>query len=1044
MNKKPTNVRKTSVAPGEEVPAAHGHEAEDEQARQKEKEVAKALPKKAAKKAAVKAASAEAQQPAPAKKAASKKAAVTTGDDAAVPVKKPARQKAAAAPAATPDPAAKKAARKSTAKKAAVTPVAEETTPAPPATQPAASVKPAVAAKPRRLVFQVRFSTSPGDNLYLLGDHELLGNNHMENAVPLHYFNEDFWYGIVEFDETQQAQPIQYNYFVRYADGTLSADWGRDKRIDFNEYTQEDILLIDSWNHAGFYENAFMTEPFVNVLLKKEPVIYTAAPENTTHLFRVKAPLLQAGEIVCLTGSAAELRSWDWESPILLNPVNGHFEVALDLSAAAFPFTYKYGVFNTETQQLVKIETGDNRYLFDELSETKLTIVNDGFAVLDNSSWRGAGVAIPVFSLRTRNGLGIGEFNDLKPFSDWARQAGLKVIQILPVNDSTATYGWMDSYPYASISAFALNPVYLHLQQLLPEDHPLQAEMAEHQQNLNDLADVDYPRVAEIKRSLIARIYPLLKDETFASADYQAFFEENRHWLVAYATFSYLRDQNGTPDFNQWPEYRKFVDSEVLALSTPGSPVYDAIALHYFTQYQLHRQLRDVFEYVHTNQVIIKGDLPIGIYRYGSDAWQQPELYHMDEQAGAPPDSFTVSGQNWAFPTYDWQRMKEDGYRWWKRRFRQMSYYFDAFRIDHILGFFRIWSIPVDAVEGIMGRFVPAIPVHVSEFQQNGIYFDHRRYTMPFITHDIIEEVFGDLTVQVKEQFLEFEGEDTYSLKPAFHTQKLVDAYFEKQEATDQNNRIRKGLFNLISNVIVFTDKDRPDHYHFRFNMDHTASFRYFDPHTQGSIRRLYINYFFERQDEFWRQQAMQKLPALKRTTNMLVCGEDLGLVPGCVPDVMNRLGILSLEIQRMPKDHTRQFFHPNDAPYLSVVTPSTHDMSTIRGWWEEDRTKTQQFYNEVMGEWGNAPYFCEPWVVKKVIEQHVYSPAMWSIFQLQDLFGMTSELRTANPVTERINVPADPRNKWCYRMKVSVEDLMNETGFNTELLTLLQKSGRA
>ena len=210
------------------------------------------------------------------------------------------------------------------------------------------------------------------------------------------------------------------------------------------------------------------------------------------------------------------------------------------------------------------------------------------------------------------------------------------------------------------------------------------------------------------------------------------------------------------------------------------------------------------------------------------------------------------------------------------------------------------------------------------------------------------------------------------------------------------------------------------------------------------NLQELYVDYYFKRQDNFWLKEAMKKLPALKSSTNMLICGEDLGLVPHCVPDVMKQLGILSLEIQRMPKNPNKEFFHPADAPYLSVVTPSTHDMSTIRGWWEEDRAKTQRFYNNEFGQWGDAPPFCEPWIVKAIIIQHLYSPAMWSIFQLQDLLGMSEKLRNEKPHDERINIPADPNHYWKYRMHFNLEHLLKEKEFNAELNDLVVESGRS
>ncbi|HYG33975.1 MAG TPA: 4-alpha-glucanotransferase, partial [Clostridia bacterium] len=530
----------------------------------------------------------------------------------------------------------------------------------------------------------------------------------------------------------------------------------------------------------------------------------------------------------------------------------------------------------------------------------------------------------------------------------------------------------------------------------------------------------------------------------FKSKDYLEFFERNQHWLVPYATFSYLRDKYKTADFNQWPEHSVYDPKKIAALSVKGSPAWDEIALNYFIQYHLHLQLREATEYLHAKGIILKGDIPIGVYRYGSDAWQQPELFRMEMQAGAPPDAFAVKGQNWGFPTYNWPKMKEDGFQWWKQRFAQMGEYFDAFRIDHILGFFRIWSVPLNAVEGILGYFVPALPVRINEFINRGIGFEPNRFVKPYITDAVIAEIFGQQEQLVKSQFLISDRFGSYSLKPEFATQRQVEQFFAQAAHNQQNDRLREGLYDLISNVILFeVEGAQGQEYHFRFAMETTPSFKHLDSHTQHQLRELYINYFFRSQDDFWMREAMQKLPALKQVTNMLVCGEDLGLVPASVPEVMKRLGLLSLEIQRMPKSLNQQFSYPKDAPYLSVVTPSTHDMSVIRAWWLEDRKTTQVFYNHVLGQPGEAPATCPPWVSRQIILQHLASPAMWSIFQLQDLLGIDEQVCRKNPEDERINVPANPKNYWRYRMHLRLEELLQQQRFNAELRNCVLQNQR-
>ena len=372
-----------------------------------------------------------------------------------------------------------------------------------------------------------------------------------------------------------------------------------------------------------------------------------------------------------------------------------------------------------------------------------LTIVHDGFIHLPNNTWRGAGVSVPVFSLRSKESFGCGEFMDLMPMGDWAKKTGLRLIQILPVNDTSATMTWLDSYPYAAISAFALHPIYLNLAEMAGKKHAgILKPFRKIQKSLNALPEVDYESVISAKLGAVVQIFEAEKKDFLYDKDFLAFFDQNRYWLVPYAVFCCLRDQNGTTDFTSWKSYGKYNKLSVDKFASPQSKYYEQVAIHYFIQYHLHLQLKKATRYLHGLGIVLKGDIPIGIYRYSCDAWMTPDLYHMDMQAGAPPDPFAIKGQNWGFPTYNWEQMARDGFAWWKNRFSQMALYFDAFRIDHILGFFRIWSIPLSETEGIMGVFDPAIPIHIDEFGQRNTWFDHDRYTRPFINDAVLWEFF--------------------------------------------------------------------------------------------------------------------------------------------------------------------------------------------------------------------------------------------------------------------------------------------------------------
>ncbi len=888
--------------------------------------------------------------------------------------------------------------------------------------------------------FILRYRTRMGESC--------LVSLNQEAPQMLSYLNEDLWHGAFEVD-AEKHPALSYQYLFQDAQGARTTEWEQERLLDLTDKKAAYQEVVDFWNPTGALENTFLTQPFQNIFNPPPPA---AAGKTTTqpftHVFKVKAPLLKAHEAVCLLGHGVALRTWDTAAPIVLKREGNWWTARLNLSQEDFPLGYKYGVWDTAANRFVTFEEGVNRTLYAPSAgqQNPRTTLHDGFIRLPNNTWKGAGVAIPVFSLRSEKSWGIGEFTDMPLLADWAKSVGLKMIQLLPINDTTATHTWLDSYPYSAITAFALHPIFLNVEQLAGKKHATVLKpYLKKRQELNALESVDYEAVLQMKWDIIRQLYDLLKADWLKDKAYAAFYNANKHWLAPYAAFCWLRDANGTADFNQWTTHARYEPKEIEKLLKPGSESFDQIGLHLFVQWQLHLQLQAATDYCHQQGLAVKGDIPIGIYRYSCDAWMAPELYNMDQQAGAPPDDFAEKGQNWGFPTYNWERMKQDGFAWWKQRFEQMSLYFDAFRIDHILGFFRIWSIPLDAVEGILGQFVPAIPVTEEELRAAGVGFDFNRLCKPFINEQILLDTFGDAANWVAENCLQA-VKGGIDLRPEFDTQRKVEQYFLAQKPDDRTDRIRNGLFSLISNVVLLTDAQaEPGHWKgaFRFSMEKTTSYQYLPEAVKGPLQAMYVDYFYRRQDDFWREQAMEKLPALKRSTNMLICGEDLGMVPHCVPDVMNGLGILSLEIQRMPKASGAAFFHPKDAPYRSVVTPSTHDMSTLRGWWEENRKLSQRFFNEILGYHGTAPYFCEPWVNRAIILQHFQSPAMWSIFQLQDLLGSDEKLRRENPNDERINIPAVAKHYWRYRMHLSLEALQAAEKFNADLGRMVTETGR-
>ncbi len=883
-----------------------------------------------------------------------------------------------------------------------------------------------------KINFRVKYSTVFGQSLYVIGNHSKLGNLKVDKALPLNFINLEGWGTQVEI-HVKSKKAVDYQYVLKDdRTGVILKEW---KKRSFTIDPKSPIKkmdLFDTWSSAGTVDYSFETSMFNRFLpdYKKQRL----TKKKFTHQFDIQVPLLKENETIALIGNCEPLGNWNTKESIPMKRVDkNRFVVQLDLSKIKHPFEYKYGIYNIKEKEFVQYEEGGNRHAFPVEESHVFYIHDEHFNRSEKEYWKGAGVAIPVFSLRSKNGMGVGEFLDLKQLADWGVKTGIRLLQILPVNDTTAQHNWIDSYPYAAVSVFAMHPQYLNIQ-ALPHKMPkvFQTKVLKKVKELNESFKVPYEEMMEAKWGFIQEIFEKHAKTFLKDPDFVQFFKENEHWLVSYASFCVLRDENGTPDFSKWNTLKKYSKKAVQQFAKDNAKVQ----IHYFVQYYLHQQLTEAVAYLHKKGLVLKGDIPIGIYRYSCDAWVEPELYNMNMQAGAPPDDFAIKGQNWGFPTYDWEKMEANDFKWWKNRFTQLAQYFDSFRIDHILGFFRIWQIPLHAVEGILGFFEPALPFSKEELTKRNIDFDEERFCNPFINEVILKELFGEHKDFIKKNFL-IESNGNYKLKGKFDTQRKVEAFFEEHE---DEKKCKQGLYDLIANVLFIKDKKG---YHPRYGLINTLSFRFLEEIQKELLEAVYHDYFYHRHEGFWEEKGFRKLPAIKSATNMLICGEDLGMVPACVPKVMKELGILSLEVQRMPKDPETRFFNPVSAPYLSVVSPSSHDTSTLRGWWKEDEEQTQDFFTTILKGFGKAPKVMSGRIVEEVIKHHFYSNAMLAIFPIQDYLGIDEKLRYPEIEEERINIPAIIPHFWNYRLHLNLEDLMKEKDFNKKIHQLVKDSGR-
>ncbi|MCF0198005.1 MAG: 4-alpha-glucanotransferase [Bacteroidaceae bacterium] len=803
------------------------------------------------------------------------------------------------------------------------------------------------------------------------------------------------------------------------------------------------VLPDDAYRYTSSFTEAFAAHPVTTMPTpegKKQLVIHLFAPE------------VPADQTLAVLGNQEGLGNWQSGREVRLAHIGlNEWAFALNLDSVQGAVEYKFLTLDAATGEQRLWEMRDNRILVLPAVEQGMThYLQDPPAYFPVTPWRGAGCVIPVFSLRTEHTYGVGDFGALRKMIDWVALTGQRVLQILPINDTTITNRWTDSYPYNSISIYAFHPMYVDLSQLpVLKDASLARHYEELRVELNALSQVDYERVNEAKRAYLRLLFKQEWPRTLGTKNYKEFYQQNQDWLVPYAAFSYLRDTYGTPDFRQWKTLSEYDADSVALLCKKGRKSAGEINFYCYVQYLLHVQLSAASQYARSRGVVIKGDIPIGISRNSVEAWVEPHYFNMNGQAGAPPDPFSANGQNWGFPTYNWDAMLCDGCQWWVRRFRKMAEYFDAYRIDHVLGFFRIWEIPLHSVHGLLGQFSPALPMTVEEIESYGLPWRESDYTTPYIDDHILLDIFGDQTAEVRRRYIETCGNGRYCLRSDYDTQRKVEAAFAADNATPRADQprmseaVRDGLYALLSNVLFVRDRKNAYTYHPRIAAMDDYVFQQLSYSHKEAFRRLHDDYYYRRHNQFWYAEAMKKLPVLAQATRMLVCAEDLGMVPACVPWVMEELKVLTLEIQSMPKNPSYAFGHLWENPYRSVATISTHDMATLRGWWDEDREIARQFYNDALYLDGAAPHPMPGWLAEQVIVRHLECPSMLCLLSLQDWLSMDEQRRYPDPAAERINVPANPRHYWRYRMHVTVEQLLADTEFNDKLASLIKKYRR-
>ena len=809
-----------------------------------------------------------------------------------------------------------------------------------------------------KLLFNLEYQTTFGENLVL----NIMSEDDKSKVTQYKMSTLDGLHWSYQLTKGAKAEAhIDYYYSVYRGDKEARHEWLTEPHhLEIIAPKANFYMVYDHWidipEDSYMYSSAFTDCIAARKHEKSEEVSYPQVVR-----LKVRAPQLRGNERLALLGSGEALGNWEAKRALKMTEHESHeWVISLDADELGETMEFKFVALDEEEDVTPLWENGNNRtVVLPQIKKGEVIVYELSRAFFPIYPWKGAGTVIPVFSLRSEGSFGVGDFGDLKMMVDWADKTNQHIIQILPINDTNMTQTWQDSYPYNSISIYALHPQYTDFRQL-PEikDEKIKIQFEQLRQELNALPQIDYERMFAAKMDYLHALFEQEWATIKRRATYKAFYEQNKEWLVPYAAFCYYRDKYKTAVFSEWPK-----DATVKALKIDKD-----VEFWFFVQYNLDQQMHAAHEYARQHHVILKGDIPIGISRDGVEAWVEPKYFNLNGQAGAPPDPFSADGQNWGFPTYNWDEMMKDDCVWWTRRFRKMAQFFDAYRIDHVLGFFRIWEIPVPEKSGLMGQFAPALGMSKEEIAGYGVNFND-------------------------------------------------------------------GLF--------LVDHKRNDRWHPRIAVQFQQAYEQLDEEQKYNFNRLYNDYFYRRNNQFWYQEAMKKLPRLTQATRMLVCAEDLGMVPECVPWVMNELRILSLEIQTMPKDPNIRFGKLSHNPYRSVCTFSTHDMPTLRQWWDEDYEQTQVYYNGPLRRGGDAPHPLPGWLAKDIVSRQLTSPSMLCLLSLQDWLSIDEKLRLPDQNAERINIPANPRHYWRYRMHMTIEDLLKADDFNETIKTLISQSGR-
>lgn len=951
--------------------------------------------------------------------------------------------------------------------------------------------------------FRVKCHTSFGEELFIVGDCKELGNWQTKCAQQLFYeADSDSWVGDICFPLTSSTRTIQYKYFK--SNDTQEAQW---------EPEENHIIHLDSVASPAFVEisdtfrwndpilNTFTRSAFTEVITKRtNPVAPPRISPNKVNPgevsvnFSVMCPYVKRNQTLCIVGSCPELGEWNPEKALLLADLDFPLWTgAATFKRSSFPFEYKYIIRDQESEthevheiESVEDEEKDTHYIWEncenrtckgvtgefvDASFPATIIVSDWYISPNANLFRGMGIHCPLFSVRTSESCGVGQYSDIRRLVDLCKLIGSSMIELLPLNDTTASpnsYQIRNSSPYNIISCFALNPIYINLLEIIPSlPSDIFNDIASHKFQFEQRREVDYGDVYRFKMNILHKIYDISKE--LRSTDYDDFCAFNEEWLNPYSLFCVLCDEQGTSEFWKWNlKVRHITTEEINRISREKE---DETKFIKWVQFIADRQLRASAEYASSSGIVLKVDVPFGVQRNSCDCWCNERLFKLDFQEGSAPSQEEPEGGNYGYAAYNWKAMKTDNFSWWRLRMKRLSDLFQSVHIDHVEDFFRAYLIhhcdfssifdSVSTFEKVMGHFSPSNCITKEELDQKGLW-DIERYVRPYVRLHILREKFGSEADSVANNFFvprRIDGnDDFYDFKDSCNTPEKLESILNRTiPDVSKRNHYRTCLLQLLSNVILIRSSC-PNHensFYFRSNVtiEHveengsvfpSTSFNELDNHQKQQILELYNEYLFGRQSELWLREGVPKLEMLDKSSKMLLFGDfsaDYG-------DLFEResecKSIIQLQNSLHGNKKNKTYESASSFAYLSQCQPSHPAASSIRAWWEENKNSAFNFWRDELKQ--NPEKFnqyCVCDILSKVIEYNLNSQSMWCVLLLQDVVNTFDCLRREYPNEERIFKVNQSRNGNLYRFPWSLEELINYNDWTNYVRNLVQKAKR-